>query len=57
MFVESIIGQRLARGDFSPFHLIGDSGYACTPYLLTPYERRSMNQNKDLTLLTNILGA
>ncbi|KZS21184.1 putative Nuclease HARBI1 [Daphnia magna] len=37
MFLQSAIGQRLARGDFSPFHFIGDSGYACTPYLLTPY--------------------
>jgi hypothetical protein len=37
MFDESIIGQRLASGDFSPFHLIRDSGYACTPFLLTQY--------------------
>jgi hypothetical protein len=37
MFDESIIGQRLASGYFSPFHLIRDSGYACTPFLLTQY--------------------
>ena len=37
IFNESAIGQALRAGRFGENYLIGDSGYACTPYLLTPY--------------------
>ena len=37
IFKDSKIGQDFAAGHFAYGFLLGDSGYACTPYLLTPY--------------------
>ncbi len=37
VFNESAISRRFKRGEFGQYYMIGDSGYACTPYLLTPY--------------------
>lgn len=36
IFANSSIRQRFDRGDFGPYVLIGDSGYANTPFLATP---------------------
>ena len=30
-------GRTCAAGAYGEGHVLGDSGYACTPYILTPY--------------------
>lgn len=37
IFINSLIKRRFERGDFEHFILIGDSGYANTWYLATPF--------------------
>lgn len=43
MFINSAIHQRFERGDFGHYILIGDSGYANTKYLATPYTGANAN--------------
>lgn len=44
IFVNSSIRQRFERGDFGPYVIIGDSGYANTRYLATPFTAAADNQ-------------
>lgn len=44
IFINSLIKRRFERGDFEDFILIGDSGYANTWYLATPF---TVNNNED----------
>ena len=37
IFKSSEIGRQCEGGRFGQGFLLGDSGYACTPYLLTPF--------------------
>lgn len=37
IFTNSEIFDRLEAGEFGDTHLIGDAGYPCKPFLLTPY--------------------
>ncbi|XP_046438402.1 putative nuclease HARBI1 [Daphnia pulex] len=39
VFADSAIGQAFKNNEFGQSYLLGDSGYACTPFLLTPYSQ------------------
>lgn len=43
IFINSSIYQRFERGDFGEYTLIGDSGYANTKYLATPFTLSNVN--------------
>ncbi|KZR99273.1 putative Protein F14D2.9, partial [Daphnia magna] len=39
VFADSVIGRAFKNNEFGQSYLFGDSGYACTPFLLTPYSQ------------------
>nr|CAH0108003.1 unnamed protein product [Daphnia galeata] len=39
VFADSVIGRAFKNNEFGQSYLLGDSGYACTPFLLTPYSQ------------------
>lgn len=64
IFINSAIHQRFERGDFGEYILIGDSGYANTRYLATPYtvtnanlaiDRATQDYNKSLIATRNVV--
>ena len=55
IFKSSTIGLKFARGQFGNGFLLGDSGYACATYLLTPYGNPSTVQEVDLITFIYIL--
>ena len=55
IFKSSTIGLKFARGQFGNGFLLGDSGYACATYLLTPYGNPATVQEVDLITFIYIL--
>jgi hypothetical protein len=45
IFNDSHIRARFENNEFSPYHLLGDSGYPCRGYLLTPILRPDPNNH------------
>jgi len=58
IFENSKICGKLERAE-SPGILLGDSGYACTPYLMTPFDRprtpAQVNYNRSQILARNVI--
>lgn len=46
IFVNSLLKERFESGEFSGFVLLGDSGYALKPYLMTPLKNPRLRSEK-----------
>lgn len=51
VFNQSSICARLSNGEFGNYHLLGDSAYPLTPYLMTPYRKDDVTEKSNYLYL------